>query len=114
MNVSSVNARAGRPGLTAYSTAKAGLIGFSRSLARELGPHGICVNTVLPGAIQVDAENTLPAHHRVRPEDQIARQCVPRRGQPADVAAAITFHVGPSASFITGQTLHIDGGWLMN
>ncbi|MER6306615.1 SDR family oxidoreductase [Streptomyces sp. NPDC001657] len=114
INVSSVNARAGRPGLTAYSTAKAGLLGLTRSLARELGPHGICVNTVLPGAIQVGAENTLPAHHRARPEDQIARQCVPRRGQPDDVAAAIAFLAAPSASFITGQSLHIDGGWLLH
>ncbi|MFF3542013.1 SDR family oxidoreductase [Streptomyces platensis] len=63
---------------------------------------------------QVGAENTLPAHHRARPEDQIARQCVPRRGQPDDVAAAIAFLAAPSASFITGQSLHIDGGWLLH
>ncbi|MFI6417146.1 SDR family oxidoreductase [Streptomyces sp. NPDC050842] len=54
------------------------------------------------------------AHHRARPEDQIARQCVPRRGQPEDVAAAITFLAGPSASFVTGQSLHIDGGWQLH
>ncbi|WP_277815711.1 SDR family NAD(P)-dependent oxidoreductase [Streptomyces exfoliatus] len=110
IKVSSVNARTGRPGLAAYSTAKAGLIGLTRSLARELGPHGICVNTVVPGAIQVAAENNCPPT-RTRPEDQIARQCVPRRGQPEDVAAAIAFLAGPSASFVTGQSLHIDGGW---
>ncbi|MEY9942171.1 SDR family NAD(P)-dependent oxidoreductase [Streptacidiphilus sp. MAP5-3] len=114
INIGSVNARAGRPGLTAYSTAKAGLLGFTRSLARELGPHGICVNTVVPGAIHVAAENDLPKHHRPRPEDQIDRQCVPRRGQPEDVAAAIAFFASPGASFISGQSLHVDGGWLLH
>ncbi|MEV1006802.1 SDR family NAD(P)-dependent oxidoreductase [Streptomyces sp. NPDC049881] len=71
VNVSSINARAERPGLTGYSTAKAGTIGFSGALGRELGPHGICVNTVVPGAIQADAASTLPTHHRARPEEQI-------------------------------------------
>ncbi|MEV6207230.1 SDR family oxidoreductase [Kitasatospora sp. NPDC051914] len=109
VDISSINARAG---LAAYSTAKAGLIGLTRSLARELGPHGICVNTVVPGTIQVNAENVLPIHHRARPEDQVARQCVPRRGQPD--ADAIAFLAGPAASLITGRTLHIDGGWLLH
>ncbi|WP_199807709.1 MULTISPECIES: SDR family oxidoreductase [Streptomyces] len=64
--------------------------------------------------MQVHAENTLPAHQRATPAQQIARQRVPRRGQPVDVAAVIAFLAGPSASFITGQSLHIDGGWLLH
>nr|WP_202421344.1 SDR family NAD(P)-dependent oxidoreductase [Actinomadura rayongensis] len=114
INIGSITARTGRRGLVAYAAAKAGLHGMTRSLARELGAHGITVNTVVPGAIQVPAENLLPAHDRVPPADQVQRQCVPRRGQPEDVAAAAAFLADPAAGFITGQTLHVDGGQLLH
>ncbi|WP_327305480.1 SDR family NAD(P)-dependent oxidoreductase [Streptomyces sp. NBC_01298] len=67
VNIGSVNARAGRTNLVAYSTSKTGLLGLTPSLARELGPYGIRVNTVLPGAIEAEAETSIPAHHRGPP-----------------------------------------------
>ena len=114
INIGSAVARAGRAGLVAYSAAKAGLQGFTRSLARELGPSGICVNTVVPGAIEVEREQHIPPPDRTPVEVQLGRQCLPRRGQPTDIAAAVTFLAGPGASFITGQSLHVDGGWILH
>ncbi|NDC63016.1 MAG: SDR family oxidoreductase [Planctomycetia bacterium] len=105
--ISSIVASRGSPGLSVYAATKAGLEGFSRSLARELGPRGIRVNAVAPGFIETDLSAPLSADDRGR----IARRTpLGRLGRAGDVVGAIDFLSGPRSGFITGQTLSIDGG----
>jgi len=105
--VSSIVASRGSPGLSVYAATKAALEGFARSLARELGSRGIRVNCVAPGFLETDLSATLSADNRAR----IARRtALGRLGLPADVVGAVDFLTGPSAAFITGQVLSIDGG----
>ncbi len=111
--ISSVLTQAGRVDLLPYITAKGGLEAAVHALARELGPHGITVNTVRPGSIDVAAEYDLVADHAAMVRRQLARQCVQRRGTPHDVAAAVSFLASPEAGFITGQSLNVDGGWML-
>jgi 3-oxoacyl-[acyl-carrier protein] reductase len=105
--VSSVVAENGSPGLSVYAATKAGLEGFARSLARELGPRGIRVNAIAPGFLETDLSATLPEEQRAR----VARRtALGRLGKPEDVAGAIDFLTGKSARFSTGHTFRVDGG----
>ena len=105
--ISSVVASRGSPGLAVYAATKAGLEGFARNLARELGPRGIRVNAVAPGFLETELSASLSPENRSR----IARRtALGRLGTPADVVGAIEFLTSPDAAFITGQVLTIDGG----
>lgn len=105
--ISSVVATHGSPGLSVYAATKAGLEGFARNLARELGPRGIRVNAIAPGFLATDLSASLPEEHRHRIE---RRTPLGRLGTPADIVGAIDFLTSPRAAFITGQILPIDGG----
>ncbi|MFF1645247.1 SDR family NAD(P)-dependent oxidoreductase [Streptomyces sp. NPDC058240] len=113
ITIGSVLATAGRHDLAGYISAKAGLEGLTRALARELGPAGITANCVAPGSIHVPAESTVVDDPEAMTVRQLARQCVQRRGRPDDVAAAVAFLATDDVGFITGQTLRVDGGWIL-
>lgn len=105
--ISSVVAGRGSSGLAVYAATKAGLEGFAKSLAREVGPRGIRVNVVAPGFLETDLSASLSERDRGR----IARRTpLGRLGRPEDVVGAIDFLTSPRAAFITGQVLSIDGG----
>ncbi len=104
INVGSVIAHHGKAGFADYAAAKAGLVGYSRSAAIELGPHGVTVNCVSPGIV-LRGEPTLEEIERVRETNVLHRM-----GRAEDVAQAVVFLAGPGAAFITGQDLTVDGG----
>jgi 3-oxoacyl-[acyl-carrier protein] reductase len=105
--VSSVVASRGSPGLAVYAATKAGLEGFARSLAREVGPRGIRVNAVAPGFLETDLSASLSESNRAR---IVRRTPLERLGVPDDVVGTIEFLAGPRAAFITGQVVTVDGG----
>ncbi len=109
-----VNVSSGTPlsgtGALHYATSKAGVIGFTRTLARELGPSGITVNAIAPGATLTELTG---AEERRRHEEGAATRAIPRVGTPQDAVGAVLFLSSPSAGFITGQTLVVDGGRVM-
>jgi len=110
INISSVVGATGNPGQTNYAAAKAGLIGFSKSLAREIGSRNITVNAVAPGFIDTDMTRELSDEQKDNLTVQIP---LGRLGSPNDIAAAVVFLASPSAAYITGETIHVNGGMYM-
>lgn len=113
ITVSSVLTQLGRVDLAGYIAAKSGVEGLVRALARELGPHGITVNCVRAGSIEVSAEHDVVPDHDAMVIRQLDRQCIKRRGNPRDIAVAVDFLASRDTGFITGQCLTVDGGWCM-
>ncbi len=111
INVTSVVGHAGNPGQANYCAAKAGVAGMSRSLARELGSRNITVNCVAPGFIDTDMTRVLEEGQR---QALVANVPLGRFGQPEDVAAAVVFLASPGATYVTGTTLHVNGGMYMD
>lgn len=110
INISSVIGSMGNAGQANYAASKAGIIGFSKSLAREIGSRNITVNCIAPGFIATDMTDALSQLQR---DKLIEHVPLKRLGQVADVAAAVAFLAGPGAAYITGATLHVNGGIYM-
>ena len=111
VNITSVVGSAGNAGQANYAAAKAGVAGLTRSLAREVGSRGITVNCVAPGFIDTDMTKDLSTAQVEALTGQIP---LGRLGKPEDIAAAVAFLVSPAAAYVTGSTLHVNGGMYMN
>ena len=110
--VTSVTVEVGMAGLLDYVSSKAGLIGFTRALARELGPHQIRVNAVMPGAIRTEQELALGFDEEELKPVMAERQCLPQRGFADDLTGAFLFLASDESSFVSGQIVNVDGGWI--
>ena len=111
INITSVVGSIGNPGQANYAAAKAGIAGFSKSLARELGSRNITVNCVAPGFIDTDMTRGLPEEAKTA---LLAHVPLARFGQPREVAAAVVFLASEGAAYVTGSTLHVNGGMYMD
>ena len=111
VNISSVVGSMGNGGQSNYSATKAGVEGFSRALAKELGSRGITVNTVAPGFIATDMTKELPEANK---NVMLAQIPLSRLGEPGEIAAVVAFLVSNAASYITGETIHVNGGMYMS
>ena len=110
INISSVVGASGNAGQTNYSASKAGIEGFTRSLAKEIGSRGITVNTVAPGFIDTDMTKLLPEEQK---NALLAQIPMKRLGEPDEIAKVVSFLVSEQASYVTGETLHVNGGMYM-
>lgn len=110
INITSVVGVTGNPGQANYAASKAGMIGMSKSLAAEIANRGITVNCIAPGFIESPMTEVLPEQQR---ESLLQRIPAGRMGTPSDIAAAVQYLASPAASYVTGQTLHVNGGMSM-
>ncbi|MCV3763975.1 SDR family NAD(P)-dependent oxidoreductase [Rhizobium sp. TRM95796] len=112
INIASITLYGGWAMLSPYVQSKGALVGLARAWAREFGPYGVTVNAISPGAFPTDAEKIHPDPEGYT-RHVLDHQAVKRRGSPADIANALMFLASDGAGFITGQTLNVDGGWVM-
>jgi 3-oxoacyl-[acyl-carrier protein] reductase len=111
ISISSIVGASGNPGQCNYAAAKAGVIGFTKSLAREVGSRNVTVNAVAPGFIDTDMTRALPENVR---QGLLAQIPLARLGQAEEIAHAVAFLASPRAAYITGCTIHVNGGMYMN